>query len=618
MLVPGTVLGGCYKIIRLLGIGGFGETYEAEDLKRFNCLCVVKRLRPQINFSVLEITRRLFDREARTLRELGDEHEQIPQLYAYFEENQEFYLVQEYIEGATLTDIFLERTLSEFEVIDLLKQVLKVLDFIHNHNNRVIHRDIKPANLIRRSKDNKIVLIDFGAVKEKFQEALNDPSTVAIGTPDYMPLEQLQKRPLPCSDIYALGIVAIQALTGVHPGKLTRNIDDNINDLVNTNASTGLKNVLNNMVRIQSSQRYQSVFEVLKALEQLESQPQQRLTQIPDTQISPTKANKKILKFFKWILAGFAIVSLFSMLSVFANDSALVCILNSVPEGNFSYSGSTTWQLFRDDVEKSIENTCPQFKLNFSPRPGNGPGSGYGIQSLLKKQVNFAISSRNISDEENKQAQSQGALLVEEPIAIDGIAVGVNQNLPIDGLTINQLRNLLTGKINDWNQLGVTNSSKINKINVYEGSNSSVNEILKLKVLGGNELREDVNKIENAPGITEGMRKVFRDENGIFLVSSAHLARQCQGKALAIGTNSSNLVSPYKKPLVPLAKCTPTNRNKPNVAAFKNETYPLTNRLFVIYNQNNPISKQVGTAYIKLLKTAPRRKVIEEAGFVAI
>ncbi len=623
MLEPGTILGGYYKIIRLLGIGGFGETYEAEDLKRFNCLCVVKRLRPQINYSALEITRRLFDREARTLRELGDEHEQIPQLYAYFEENQEFYLVQEYIEGATLTEILFKRTLSEFEVINLLKQVLKILDFIHNHNNRIIHRDIKPANLIRRTKDNKIVLIDFGAVKQTFKEALNDSSTVAIGTPDYMPLEQIQKRPLFCSDIYALGIVGIQALTGSHPAKLTRNLEtDNINELVNINISSGLRNILNNMVRTQSSQRYQSAIEVLEALEELESQSKQISLnfrqvspQSPDTQIPFKKNNQRLLRFFKSVLAGLILVSLFSIVSVLANNPPLVCILNSVPDGNFSYSGSTTWQLFRDDVEKSIENTCPQFKLSFSPRPGSGPGSGYGIESLLKGQVDFAISSRSISSEENELAKNQGTVLIAEAIAIDGISIGVNHNLPIDALTINQLRDILTGTITDWNQIGV---SKSLKINVYKGKNSSVNEILKLKVLGNNKLREDVTTIDNAPGITEAMIKVFRDQSGLILVSSAHLARQCQGKALTIGTSSTNLVSPYKKPLVSLANCTPTNRNQPNVVAFKSQTYPLTNRLFVIYNQNNLTSKQVGEAYIKLLKTAARRKLIEKAGFVAI
>jgi eukaryotic-like serine/threonine-protein kinase len=201
-----TILRKRYKIIERLGTGGFGETYKAEDLERFNSLCVVKKLKLQLHQpAFLNVARRLFDREAEMLLRLGEKHDQIPQLFAYFEEKQEFYLVQEYVEGKTLAQI-IERgkILSESEVINLLKDVLQILDYIHSKN--VIHRDIKPANLIRRTIDNKIVLIDFGAVKE----TLADPNTVIIGTPGYMAPEQSQGTPQFCSDIYALGIIGIQ------------------------------------------------------------------------------------------------------------------------------------------------------------------------------------------------------------------------------------------------------------------------------------------------------------------------------------------------------------------------------------------------------------------------
>jgi serine/threonine protein kinase len=160
------ILTGRYQIIRILGEGGFGKTYLAKDNHLpGNPLCVVKQLKIRtINPDVLPKARELFDREARILQKLGS-HPQIPKLYAFFDENNEFYLVQDYIEGLTLEkEIEEKQVLSESEVIFLLQDVLSILKFVHQEN--VIHRDIKPANLIRRKGDNKFVLIDFGAVKQ--------------------------------------------------------------------------------------------------------------------------------------------------------------------------------------------------------------------------------------------------------------------------------------------------------------------------------------------------------------------------------------------------------------------------------------------------------------------
>lgn len=267
-------IGGRYDIIKILGAGGFGETYIAQDTQRpGNPLCVVKQLKPDIqNPRHLDLARRLFPREAEALERLG-KHEQIPQLLAYFEENEEFYLVQEFIDGHSLEDELPQgKQLSEAEVINILKELLTVLEFVHN--NGVIHRDIKPNNIIRRHCDRKLVLIDFGAVKQISTQVLNSEGstrfTVAIGTQGYAPHEQCSGRPRPNSDIYALGITAIKALTGVSPTQLIQ--DPKTGEILWTHkveVSPELAAIVSKMVYYDFNQRYQTATEVIEDLSNL-------------------------------------------------------------------------------------------------------------------------------------------------------------------------------------------------------------------------------------------------------------------------------------------------------------------------------------------------------------
>ncbi|WP_315789109.1 serine/threonine-protein kinase [Fischerella sp. JS2] len=212
----GKILNGRYHIIRQLGKGGFGETYLAEDqwLDRDN-RCVVKRLKPDV---INAVTLRLFETEAQVLTKLGS-HDQIPQLLAHFQQDQEFYLVQEFIDGHDLTqEIRTNYQWSETEVIKLLEEILAILEFVHQQNPPVIHRDIKPANIMRRRKDGKIMLIDFGGVKRvKTEGGGSTLLTPVVGTQGYTPDEQWKNKAQLCSDIYAVGIMAIEALTGLQP-----------------------------------------------------------------------------------------------------------------------------------------------------------------------------------------------------------------------------------------------------------------------------------------------------------------------------------------------------------------------------------------------------------------
>ncbi len=267
-------IGGRYKIIKRLSAGGFGETYIAEDRQRpGNPRCVVKQLRPASNNPKLwQLAKRLFITEAEILERLG-KHDQIPQLLAYFEEAEKFYLVEELISGRPLTDeLPLVVPLDEAKVIAIVRELLKILEFVHSQG--VIHRDIKPDNIIRRQLDTKLVLIDFGAVKEirtHLEEGDEQTNlTVGIGTKGYMPNEQAAGTPKFNSDIYAVGMIAIQALTVTHPAYFQ--VDPKTGEVIwqdKAKVSPEFAAVLNKMVRFDFRDRYQSAREVLEALKPL-------------------------------------------------------------------------------------------------------------------------------------------------------------------------------------------------------------------------------------------------------------------------------------------------------------------------------------------------------------
>src|ERR687886_2160286 len=293
----GKLLDRRYQVIQVLSGGGFGKTYIAEDTRRpNNPKCVVKHLTPASNDpNYLQTARRLFISEAETLEQLGN-HDQIPRLLAYFEEDQEFYLVQEFIEGHTLTqELQPGQRWEESRVMTLLEEVLSILDFVHSHG--VIHRDIKPDNLIRRKSDNKLVLVDFGAVKQiRTQFAATQgraSNTVAIGTPGYMASEQALGQPRPTSDIYALGIIGIQALTGLMPVNFQEDLSTGEilwQHLVPV--SRGLASLLSKMVRYHFKDRYQSAAEALESLRLLNNTyspttPYQAVPRTPSANDSP-------------------------------------------------------------------------------------------------------------------------------------------------------------------------------------------------------------------------------------------------------------------------------------------------------------------------------------------
>ncbi|EDZ97043.1 MULTISPECIES: serine/threonine-protein kinase [Oscillatoriales] len=261
-----------YQILEVIESGDLGSTFLARDTRRpGECLCFIKHLRLLVeDIKLLNIARRRFRQEAKILEKLS-RHDQIPQLLAYFEENEEFYLVESYTPGHLLSDEFWPgHPLSENLVIQIIYDVLEILTFVHRFG--VIHRDIKPSNLLRRDSDGKLMLLDFGAVKEISFSQNHNPPTGPIGTIEYMPIEQFECNPRLNSDIYAVGMVAIQALTGLPSYELSQlreNYHTNPGQLFwrhLTIVSSEFADIIDRMVQLDYRERYQSAEEVLTAL----------------------------------------------------------------------------------------------------------------------------------------------------------------------------------------------------------------------------------------------------------------------------------------------------------------------------------------------------------------
>ena len=257
-----------YRPIKFLGEGGFGRTFQAIDEKRLNTPCVIKQFLPQqVGSAALAKATELFQQEAQRLQELG-KHPQIPDLEAFFSQDNRLYLVQDFIDGQNLFEEFqTQGKLNEPQIRTILTELLPVLQFVHD--NQVIHRDIKPENIIR-SKIGKLFLIDFGVSKETSKTILTRVGTVT-GTPGYAPPEQFRGMVYHSSDLYSLAVTCVRLLTG-HFQKI-----DGSDQLFDTNRmewqwqkyvslSQELTTVLETMLQDIPVKRYQSATEVLAAL----------------------------------------------------------------------------------------------------------------------------------------------------------------------------------------------------------------------------------------------------------------------------------------------------------------------------------------------------------------
>jgi len=288
------------------------------------------------------------------------------------------------------------------------------------------------------------------------------------------------------------------------------------------------------------------------------------------------------------------------------------CNVANLPEGTFNYGGSTTWAPIRKDVDSALDSLCPQFSLRYTQPPLGQAGSGTGIRMLIDNQLAFSQSSRSVKAEENAEAKEKGFSLKEIPVAIDGIAIAVNHNLNIPGLTVAQLKDIYTGKITNWQQVGGPNLP----ITVYSRSQEAGGtvEFFVENVLNKEKFGANVSYIGTT---TEAIRKVAAIPGGIYYASAPEVVPQCTIKSLPLGRTSGQFLPPYQEPFVPLSEC-PSKRNQLNTQAFRSGDYAITRNLFVIVKQNGQTDQQAGVAYANWLLTPQSQELIEKAGFVRI
>jgi serine/threonine protein kinase len=252
----------------ILGQGGFGRTFLAiDEHKPSKPFCVIKQFLPQAQGTdSIEKASQLFAQEAERLEELG-QHPQIPELMAYFTADNRQYLVQEFVQGETLeAELNKNGVFAEKQIRELLIELLEILQFVHS--KQVIHRDIKPENIIRRSADNKLFLVDFGAAKVVEQKQRTVTGTI-IGSAEYCAPEQSMGKPKFISDLYSLGVTCLHLLTYISPFDLYDVMEGEWvwRDYLNGNVvSDELGKILEKLGSPLPKQRYQSVAEVLNVL----------------------------------------------------------------------------------------------------------------------------------------------------------------------------------------------------------------------------------------------------------------------------------------------------------------------------------------------------------------
>ncbi|MEM9543429.1 MAG: serine/threonine-protein kinase [Cyanobacteria bacterium P01_E01_bin.42] len=276
-----------YRTLKPLGQGGFGKTFLAIDEdKPSKPYCAIKQFFPRVvEKEAIAKAVELFEREAIQLDELGN-HAQIPDLLAYFSLDDRQYLVQEFIAGSDLSqEVRKLGVFDEIKIRALLENLLPVLAFVHE--NKVIHRDIKPENIIRRKRDRRLYLVDFGAAKTLDYGASTRTGT-AIGSEGFAPPEQAIGRATYASDIYSLGVTCITLLTGLHPFDLfdVQEGEWRWKQYLQNPVNAELERILDKMLKSAMSQRYAAVSDILQDLQTIPASIDLELKQL-ETQFKP-------------------------------------------------------------------------------------------------------------------------------------------------------------------------------------------------------------------------------------------------------------------------------------------------------------------------------------------
>ncbi len=284
----------------------------------------------------------------------------------------------------------------------------------------------------------------------------------------------------------------------------------------------------------------------------------------------------------------------------------------NVPQGSFRYGGSPAWAKIRLLVDSAIQAERPEFQLRYVRDRDNLSNRNNGFEMLLNGQLSFLQSSFPLQERDYKRAELQDFKLKQIPVAIDAIAVAVNSELNIPGLTVEQLKSIYSGKIVNWQEVGGPDLEIVTYSLPFE--TGGMVEFFIEYVLGSQELGTEVKLVSST---TEALRLVADTPGAIYYGSASLIVPQCSIKPLPIGLVNGELIAPYRDSLVLSNQCPPL-RNQININAFKQRSYPLTRYLYVIFKENGSIEEEAAIAYANLLLTKQGQELIAKAGLVPV
>jgi serine/threonine protein kinase len=663
------LLAGKYRVTKLMSRkGGFGDTYEVTERGVPKVLKLLKSDNPK----AIE----LFEREFRVLNSLKVTGivgiPQVEDLFLYSPRQSPQplnCLVMERVYGMDLEEYIkvMNRSLDEKTAIGWLSQLTQILQEIHAQG--ILHRDIKPSNIILQP-DGQLVLIDFGAVKEAATQSMGQATL--LYTPGYTaPEQQTLGTASIQSDFFALGRTFVYLLTAKNP----TNIYDSFRDLLiwrdqTANISPQFLDLIDRLMQTDPLQRPDHAATIFQAIATITAA---NTTQITAYQLSP--ATNQNSGFFQparssqiltpvgtaapssslnvigvkgrskdiWTLLTTNRLPLLVGLAIFAawlfwpKSPNLVTASNKmgesfteitdVPRGVFRYGGSTTWATTRQlqsSIDASIKGVFPKYEIVYtdasspdmrSAKAGkceSKPGSNAGICWLIEGDLDFSQSS--VMLEKSKYAADvQVNHLKQEAVAYDALTIVVNPQLKIPGLTVAQLRDIYTGRVTNWREVGGPDL----KIVAFSRDESAGGTVSSFKDLVLN--KGDILRYQKVGNTTAGLNQVKNQRGGIYYGAGKELiVDSCYTQPIAIGIGKDNLVKPYQEPLQSLAACTQGQRNRINTEVVKNQAYPLTRKIYVIIKADGTDRQKAGEAYANLLRTKQGQELLEKAGFVSI
>ena len=331
-------------------------------------------------------------------------------------------------------------------------------------------------------------------------------------------------------------------------------------------------------------------------------------------------SQQRFRRLLPWLIALAALLLLGSGLILFRRPGAEVHLSDSprdlseglrlresmravpnVPSGLFSYGGAFLFSaLTAHGMNAEIAKAQPQFQLTYTEPINQNPGSGTGIQMLIDKQLSFAHSGRPLKNNELEQAASRGYRLEAIPVALDGIAFYTHPDLPIQGLSIAQIQDIFTGKLTNWQAVGGPDLPIV-PVSIEPKVTSSF-----LILFAGKEDAKPAPNLQIFRDYTACIRAVASTPGAISYGSSPLIVSQRSIHPVALSRgNAKEYVSPVLN-------------YRANTEAFRNGSYPLTRRLFVIIRRDGSLDEQAGIAYGSLLLSKQGQKIIQDSGFVPL